>query len=169
MNPAPEKLRERYAPGIIPVPAEDIAKQLGAEVIRHRHRGHESCFVLRDGKRVIVAVNSNTSRRRQRTAVGHAIGHMLIHNAPLIVCSAVRFPGNSGVTVTAALRLEVEACQFAGDLLLPASAVTTAVAALENQAGDEPRGNTVTRLARQFDVSDEYVCWRMVTLGLLVS
>lgn len=164
------KLLADHAPGKFPVPVEDIAKALKVEVVAKRHDGPESSFALRNEESLIVGINSNTSSRRQRVATAHALGHMLMHSRIIIVCNAVRVP-RQGVTSRGSDKEEAEANAFAAALLLPPEAVAAVFAARDDKQTEAlfPRDKVVDELAKQFDVGSEFMCYRLVSLGLLAS
>jgi Zn-dependent peptidase ImmA (M78 family) len=173
----PEKyaqaLREEYPPVVIPVPVEDIAKQEGFQVVRHRHQGPESAFALINEGTRIIGVNTNTSSRRQRTAIAHAFGHMLLHGRPIICCYAVRTYTQKDARGVGSEQEEAEANAFALELLIPAADVAQAFAAFMKDTGKDaalfPRDEAIVALSRQFSVSNEFMSARLVTLGLLGS
>lgn len=164
------KLLADHTPGRLPVPVEDIAKALKVEVLTNRHDGPESSFALRDEDKLYVGININTSKRRQRVATAHALGHLLMHERVIIVCNAVRL-ARPGIPSRGSDEEEVQANAFAMALLIPAEAVAAVFAARDDgRAGALfPRDKVVDELAKQFDVGSEFVCYRLVSLGLLAS
>lgn len=164
------KLLADHAPGKFPVPVEDIAKALKVEVLTSRHDGPESSFALRDEAKLYVGININTSKRRQRVATAHALGHLLMHERPIIVCNAVRL-ARPGIPSRGSGEEEAEANAFATALLLPPEAVAAVFAARDDKQTEAlfPRDKVVDELAKQFDVGGEFMCYRLVSLGLLAS
>lgn len=155
-----------------PVPVEDIAATDPAvkQIVRHRHKGPEYGFTLRDGKKFLIGINSNTSAWRQRCAVAHCLGHVLMHPRDLIVCYAARL-GPRIAQACATDQEESEANLFAAELLMPAEPLGDAISEFANgrPEGEHPvpRDELVNTLARQFGVSPEAVTFRLITLGLL--
>ena len=163
------KLLADYAPGKFPVPVEDIAHALKVEIVRKRHDGPESSFTLRDGAKLILGLNNNTSSRRQRVAIGHALGHLLMHGKTIIVCNAVRL-ARPGIASRGSDEEEAQANAFAADMLMPPKVVAAVFATRDGQAEALfPRDEVVAELAKKFDVSSEFMCYRLVSPGLLAS
>jgi hypothetical protein len=84
------RLLAKYAPEGPVVPVEQIAASEGIEVIPKPHDGIEASFALQSGGRKIIGINSRTGRQRRHVACGHALGHMIMHSRPIIVCCTVR-------------------------------------------------------------------------------
>lgn len=167
------ELLDKYRVLNPPVPVEKIAVGEGAEIARNRFEGWESGFLLRDGSRVIIGVNTRTSRRRQRFSVAHEIGHLLFHEGNLIVDHAVRVNWRDEVSGMATDRQEIQANAFAAELLMPRGFV---IDALEKYLDGVTRTGRVmshedliSQLAREFDVSAEAMGYRLINLGILAT
>jgi Zn-dependent peptidase ImmA (M78 family) len=154
--------------GAIPVPVEVIARALNIEIVRKRHDGPESSFALRDGTKLMLGLNNNTSSRRQRVAVAHALGHLLLHDRPIIVCNAVRLTRD--LPSVGSIQEEAQANAFAIELLMPREAVLAEFAGRSDGSEEPfPRDEAVAEMAKRFDVGSEFMCCRLVNLGLLAS
>lgn len=169
MTPRPpysvaEDLLGRYGISTPPVDVDKLAMLLGASVVRTRAEGTESGFVMRDGSRAVIGVNSRTSRRRQRFTVAHEIGHLLMHEGNLIVDSSIRANYRNDVSSMATDDQEMEANKFAASLLMPMVWVREAVARLS--VGATSREDLINRLSREFDVSTEAMGYRLINLGI---
>jgi Zn-dependent peptidase ImmA (M78 family) len=167
------ELLHRYGVVEPPVPVEKIAVGEGAEIARHRFEGWESGFILRDGRRTIIGVNTRTSRRRQRFTVAHEIGHLLFHEGNLIVDHAVRVNWRDEISGMATDAQEIQANAFAAELLMPREFV---IDHLERYIDDVAKtGKTmshedlISQLAREFDVSAEAMGYRLINLGILAT
>ena len=88
-------------------------------MIRNNFDGNESGFTLREGSRTIIGVNTRTSRKRQRFTIAHEIGHVVLHESPLIVDHSVRIDWRDGVSSLGTQKQEIEANAFAAALLMP--------------------------------------------------
>jgi Zn-dependent peptidase ImmA (M78 family) len=154
-----------------PIQVEAIAEAHGFEIARHRFDGPESGFALRDGKRSIIGVNIQTSRRRQRFTIAHELGHMLMHEGrPLTVDQAVlRVDLRNDVSSMAADSQEIEANTFAATLLMPDEMVFEYATILLRSKPDISRDDLITSLARTFDVSVEAMGYRLISLGILTA
>lgn len=156
-----------------PVPIEDIAEGLGAMIVRNNFDGPESGFALRDGKSIIIGINTRTSRKRQRFSIAHEIGHVVLHplNA-LIVDHSVRMDWRDDVSSLGTNKQEIEANAFGATLLMPHEMVIDHVkkyiSRVPNLAlGSSRRNELVSELAREFDVSTEAMGFRLINLGIL--
>lgn len=154
-----------------PIHVEAITEAHGFEIARHRFDGPESGFALRDGKRSIIGVNIQTSRRRQRFTIAHELGHMLMHEGrPLTVDQAVlRVDLRNDVSSMAADSQEIEANTFAATLLMPDEMVFEYATILLRSKPDISRDDLITSLARTFDVSVEAMGYRLISLGILTA
>lgn len=64
-----------------PVPVDGIARRLGAQVRFEPSRAGLVGLLWRDGDQVILGINSLLPRTRQRFAIAHELGHLLLHPA----------------------------------------------------------------------------------------
>lgn len=152
-----------------PVPVEQIAISNGIQVVRSAAEWSESGFLLRDNGRTIIGINSRNSTKRQRFSIAHELGHWCLHKGkPLIVDQSVMISKRDDVSSQATDREEIEANQFAAELLMPKQFVADAVKRhMRTSAGS--REEFVTALARDFDVSTEAMGWRLINLGVFSS
>ena len=176
MRPEEEKaldLLQEYRIYEPPVPVEDIANSLGAMIIRNHFDGSESGFTYRNGPRVIIGINSRTSRKRQRFSIAHEIGHLVLHNNRLIVDHAVRIDWRDGVSSLGTNRQEIEANSFGATLLMPPDMVISHVKEYASRISQPgvgfPRDELIAGLARDFDVSSEAMGFRLINLGVLAT
>jgi Zn-dependent peptidase ImmA (M78 family) len=149
-----------------PVAVDDIADALGALIVRNNFDGSESGFTLRDGKRIIIGINTRTSRKRQRFSIAHEIGHVIMHPLnPLIVDHSVRMDWRDGVSSLGTNRQEIEANAFAAALLMPQDMVINSVK--KHASESTSRDDLISELAHIFDVSTEAMGFRLINLGIL--
>ena len=152
-----------------PVPVEQIAVANGIQIIRSAAEWSESGFLLRDNGRVIIGINARNSPSRQRFTIAHELGHWLMHDGkPLIVDQSVMINKRDDVSSQATDLQEVQANQFAADLLMPKEYVMDE---LRQQMSSDigSREELITLLARRFDVSNDAMDWRLINLGVLLS
>lgn len=153
-----------------PIKVEEIARSHGVEIVRHRFEGPESGFALRDGSRLIIGLNTQTSRRRQRFTVAHELGHLLLHEGKIIVDQAVvRVDLRNDVSSMGTDIEEIEANTFAAALLMPEKIVFDHVVKLVRANGQITRETLIAELARIFDVSAEAMGYRLINLGILTA
>ncbi len=166
-------LLTKYAVTTAPVPVERIAVGEGAQIARHHFDGTESGFILRDGKRIIIGVNTRTSMRRQRFTIAHEIGHLVLHEGRLIVDHAVRVNWRDDVSSQATDQQEIAANAFAAELLMPPELVFKHVAAYTDAARSNnesiSRDELISQLAHIFNVSTEAIGYRLLNLGILAT
>lgn len=148
-----------------PVPVASIVKAEGIQIGYDRHDGPEYGFALNDGGRRVIGVNTNTSAQRENCATAHCLGHMLLHEAVILVCRVTRASAPEGRSA-ASPQQEAEANAFCAALTMPEPWVAEVVGKMR---GDGPGGATAftEEIARRFGVSAEAAAFRLATLGLL--
>jgi Zn-dependent peptidase ImmA (M78 family) len=152
-----------------PVPVEQIAIAHGIQVARSAAAWSESGFLLRDGDRTIIGINSRNSPRRQRFSIAHELGHWMLHDGkPLIVDQSVLINKRDEISSQASDLEEIQANQFAAALLMPEDFVRRALKETMSQSIGS-REELITVMAREFDVSTEAMGWRLINLGLLLA
>jgi Zn-dependent peptidase ImmA (M78 family) len=167
-------LLEKYAISKPPVQVEDIARREGAIIARNHFEGSESGFTLRDGQRIIIGINTRTSRKRQRFTLAHELGHLLLHEGtPLIVDHNVRIDRRDEVSSIGTDSEEIEANAFGAALLMPhpfvIDHVEDFVSRTRKLGAGFSRDDLVSELAREFDVSTEAMGFRLINLGILAA
>lgn len=151
-----------------PVPVEQIAVRYGIQIVRSAAEWSESGFLLRDNGRIIIGINSRNSPKRQRFTIAHELGHYVLHEGkPLIVDQSVMINKRDDVSSQATDREEIQANQFAAELLMPKNLVSRELRRQVAAAGS--REELITALARTFDVSNDAMGWRLINLGILSS
>jgi Zn-dependent peptidase ImmA (M78 family) len=149
-----------------PVPVEDVARRLGAELTYEAFDGDVSGMLYREGEgqMPIIGVNSRQAPTRQRFTVAHEIGHLVLHRGqPVFVDSFVRVNWRAGKSG----RDEVEANAFAAELLMPRNLIEESIDSAQTRHGTLLRDALVSELARKFHVSPEAMNYRLSNLGVL--
>jgi Zn-dependent peptidase ImmA (M78 family) len=104
-----------------PVPVEKLAALLNAQIVRQPFTGEISGVVHRnaDGS-AVIGVNSSHRITRQRFTIAHELAHLTLH-ADKELHIDERFPIGlrSGISGKAVDHREIEANQFAAELLMP--------------------------------------------------
>jgi len=154
-----------------PVDVEAIAKVLGAEIRRKPAEQEISGFMYRDRDRVIVGVNGNHPRTRQRFTIAHEIGHFLLHEGEKLHVDGDapgyslfrRDPKSSDGSDV----IEREANFFAAELLMPQSFLEKDLA--EHSVVDllDPDEKVLKDLAKKYRVSVQALTFRLANLGLI--
>ncbi|TSC76473.1 MAG: hypothetical protein G01um101431_606 [Parcubacteria group bacterium Gr01-1014_31] len=103
---------------------------------------------LTQGENITIGYNQNQHRHRQRFTVAHEIGHFMMGHTT----------GDSPFDLTSQKPEEIEANQFAAELLMP-------LGLLKGEIRDGLKN--VKSLADVFDVSDEAMWWRIRGCNLL--
>jgi len=100
------------------------------------------------GDSASIGYNQAQHRHRQRFTVAHEIGHFMMGHTN----------GNSGFDLESKKPEEIEANQFAAELLMPLAFLNKEI----------KNGNkNVKKLAQVFDVSEESVWWRLRECNLI--
>lgn len=145
-----------------PVPVESIARRLGAEIRYSPFEGDISGGVFRDGKRVIIGINSLHHPNRQRFTIAHEIGHMVLHQGKEIhIDRTFRINFRDDVSSQAVDPEEIEANRFAAELLMPQSML---VRDLKGQKVDIENEEEIRRLATTYGVSVQALSFRLTNL-----
>lgn len=93
---------------------EAIAYSLGS-VVKFRPMDRCEATIVGNGRRAVIAVNSESIGVRRRFSLGHEIGHWQLHRHRLLLCTA----SDIGNSRRSSLDPERQADDFASDLILP--------------------------------------------------
>ena len=144
-------------PGLVlPIPIEDLARQLDIAEIRDMTMdGFEGGLITDDARSSgFILVNRAAGLGRRRFTIGHELGHFLMttHKVPEggFQCSRDDMRRWSDKEQSRAIRMEVEANEFAGLLLMPPTLWRKELAKFR-----DPDLSQIVTLARMFDVSKE--------------
>ncbi len=148
-----------------PVPVQQIARDLNIEVRFSPTREDVSGALVVKGGAAFIAVNDAHHENRQRFTIAHEIGHFYLHDPKegAHFDEDFRVYGRNGKSSTATDPKEVEANQFAAELLMPQKFL---LADFSGMKGD--REEIVVRLAKKYKVSPQAMEYRLANLGLLV-
>jgi len=159
-------LLQKFGVAEPPIPVDELAESIGALIVRNNFDGSESGFTLRDGKRIIIGINTRTSRKRQRFSIAHEIGHVILHPLnTLIVDHSVRVDWRDDVSSLGTNRQEIDANAFAAALLMPQKMIIDRIKGSASQASS--RDVLISELAGVFDVSTDAMGFRLINLGIL--
>ena len=155
-----------------PVPVDQIAKKIGADIHYEPADDDLSGFLFRDRgqRRIIIGVNSNHHPNRQRFTVAHEIGHFLLHEY-----EGFHFDGkDQGFQVKrrddksskGTDTEEIEANLFASELLMPARFLEVDLSKVSAvDLLDENNLDSFTELATRYAVSTQALTFRLAKLG----
>jgi transcriptional regulator with XRE-family HTH domain len=138
-----------------PVLVETIAQDLGITVRHGPCRAEVVSFVLEQKQGIIIAVNSGEPITRQRFAIAHSFGHLLLHRAP----AGFRLDTDFGVTSDPE---EATANDFASKLLVPLNWLQEDVG--RKKFDFENAEKMIYNLARRYKVSRQVLMARILTL-----
>ena len=158
------EILKRFGVAGPPVPAENIARSLGAQITYEAFDGEISGMLLRDQGTLVIGVNSRHAPTRQRFTVAHEIGHILIHEGrPVFIDRFVRVNFRDGESGTE----EVEANAFAAELLMPQTFIYAAADRALLRHPEYTAEELARVLARQFEVSPAAMQYRLINLEVL--
>ena len=148
----------------VPVPVEQIARRLGAQVTYEGFDGDISGMLFRDEGRAVIGVNSRHASTRQRFTVAHEIGHLEMHKGqPVFIDRFVRVNMRDGQSTLE----ERQANAFAAELLMPRSLVPEEIERVLAKRLDFTQPELVAGLAQRFQVSPAAMQYRLMNLGML--
>jgi Zn-dependent peptidase ImmA (M78 family) len=159
------KLRAELAPGIIPVPVEEMVSRLGATLVVETLDPNISGLLFRQGEDKAIGVNASHPPVRQRFTVAHELGHLRLHPGKELFLDHVRVNLRDNVSSLGTDREEREANAFAAALLMPLAEVTNEVRRVLDRGGATD-SRLIADLAQLFDVSEQAMEYRLVNLGL---
>jgi Zn-dependent peptidase ImmA (M78 family) len=145
-----------------PTPVEKIAKALQAQVRFSPFDNELSGMVyIKDGV-PIIGVNSLHHPNRQRFTIAHELGHLELHRD--MITSSVHvdknFPGlmRDAKAATGTELIEIQANQFAAELLMPQTLIDQALAGKQFDIDDD---GPLEELAKKFKVSKQALEYRI--------
>jgi Zn-dependent peptidase ImmA (M78 family) len=152
-----------------PVPVDDIARNLGANLKYEPFSGQDaiSGMLYRDGENKIIGINSNHHPNRQRFSIAHEVGHLLLHEKEVFIDKVVNF--RSSRSSLAIDTEEIAANAFAAELLMPKEFVKNELKKLIGQESMPTEKELVENFARVFKVSTAAMEYRLNNLGVLIS
>lgn len=150
-------------PDVPPVPIEQIIDANHITVLEHALDDNDSgLLVIKNGRPVIV-VNKTHHERRRRFTLAHELGHYLLHfdkNEDTFHRDRRSSQGKD--------RFEIQANDFAAQLLMPEFALTRALMGERLDTFDPIFSSKVEETADIFQVSPQAMSIRLQQLGLLV-
>jgi Zn-dependent peptidase ImmA (M78 family) len=143
-----------------PVPVEKLARLVNAEIRYEPFAGEMSGMVQRTPEnRAIIGVNSMHSGTRRRFTIAHEIGHLVLHkDTDFHVDENYPIGFRNELSSMAVDDREIEANQFAAELLMPLSFLSTDLA---NSRVDIESDEAIAKLARQYGVSVQAMTIRL--------
>lgn len=147
-----------------PIPIEQLAKRAGGEIRYEPFRGELSGMRLAQARGSVIGVNALHARVRQRFTIAHEIGHLLLHpDDRFHLDKSLPIQFRDERSSTGEDEAEVEANQFAAELLMPEDMVRKAVVPWIGRSAED----AIEHLAQTFEVSVQAMTIRLTTLGYL--
>lgn len=128
-----DKLLVRAGVRVPPVNVEHLATEvLGIDLREESFDGDMDGVLIREpGQTPIVGINESLSDNRKRFTIAHELGHLMLHSSAYHVDTKIHM--RNSVSSTAESALEIEANQFAANLLMPDWMLTESLQAQETQ------------------------------------
>ncbi len=147
-----------------PVRVQFLARNLGIKVRYEPFEREISGVLYRDKESTIIGVNALHHKNRQRFTVAHEIGHYVLHKIDVHVDKGYQFILRDSASSQATDALEIEANQFAAELLMPAHMLRKDVREYLKDLEDE---SNLQKLAAQYEVSAQAMAFRLANLQLI--
>lgn len=162
-----KQILTRHAVTDIPVDIEQLARLEGVQVERADFGDEISGVLVKDRDRAIIGVNGRHAYTRQRFTIAHELGHHLLHaRRELFVDKDFIVHFRDANSSKGYDPLEIEANQFAAELLMPAEKVKEIFVEAPFDIDDE---GALRKLAARFVVSPIAMTLRLSSLGLVVG
>ena len=155
----------------VPVPLERLAELCRASIRYEPFDGEGSGMVhVRPDKSGVIGVNSEHAKTRQRFTIAHELGHLLLHGEEEFHIDEKRPLALRDATSSQATdSREIEANQFAAELLMPATFVRASVESLIERDSDIAVEDAIEDLAQAYRVSPLAMTHRLTTLKIVSS
>jgi Zn-dependent peptidase ImmA (M78 family) len=165
------KILNDFGVRVPPVPVDKIAKGLGAQLRFSPLDEELSGMIYISGGTPIIGVNSLHHPNRQRFSIAHETAHLVLHR-PLIsgkvhVDKEFQVPlmrlNRDEISALGTDKIEIQANQFAAELLMPRAWFE---AALASKSFDIDNEGPLDELAKKFRVSRQALEYRIRNLAL---
>lgn len=147
-----------------PVDPALVARQNGVRVLVEELDDDVSGLLVKKGKKSVIAINKAHHSNRHRFTIAHELGHYFLHlskDKPLFVDRLVYF--RNKLSSAGENQDEIEANQFAAELLMPEHFLREALKTFPGELSDLD----TFRLANSFCVSHQAMNYRLVNLRLI--
>ena len=156
---------------ILAVHIEQIVTDAGIQIARNYQPDNPvASFAYRTIDVQIIGINTAVSPRRQRFAIAHAYGHLLLHckRQPLVACHQIRTEQRPAGSSEPTAEMEEQATLHAANLLMPEE-LLRAELARQVLVPHTSRDQLIERMAAGFEVSNEAMGWRLMSLSLITG
>ncbi|HEX7360663.1 MAG TPA: ImmA/IrrE family metallo-endopeptidase [Bryobacteraceae bacterium] len=152
-----------------PVDVKKVAERLRLKLVYTNLGDDVSGLLISKGDSSVIAVQETDHPNRQRFTIAHEIGHSFLRHQfdpgehVHVDRGHLITPRNSRSS-TGTVPKEIEANQFAACLLMPASLLSRRIKEFKTES---LRDYHVSKLAEEFEVSEQAMTIRLSTLGYL--
>ncbi|MGH9522697.1 MAG: ImmA/IrrE family metallo-endopeptidase [Terriglobales bacterium] len=149
----------------VPVNVEAVAERLGASIVYDELEDDVSGFLLKEKDVATIAINKLHHPNRQRFTLAHECGHLLLHadQGDRLWLDKAYFFRNSNSSSGDQLS-EIQANRFAASLLMPEELIRSHLDDVTTISDVD-----IFRLAVRFEVSEQAMTLRLISLGLIQS
>lgn len=144
-----------------PVPVERIATHLGATIRYGSYSEGNLAGMLIRGESPIIAVNATHHKNRQRFTIAHECGHLHLHHDRYHIDEEFAVFNRDGRSSLAIDKHEIEANQFAAEILMPYKFM---IRDLLRTPIDLEDGENVRVLAKKYGVSVQAMTYRLANI-----
>lgn len=145
----------------IPTPIEDLAYKLNIKISKAPSTDFSGLLIRKDGH-ALIGINSNEAPVRQRFSIAHELGHFFLHPQQ---DAFVDFRKEAKKGEIRSPR-ERQADMFAAALLMPRQSLLKDFKRIAKEGMGE---DTIEVLAKQYDVSEEAMRYRLINLSSVTS
>jgi Zn-dependent peptidase ImmA (M78 family) len=164
---AARKMLDRYGDSI-PVNIEAIVRAEGITLQKENLEAEVSGMLVIKETEAIIAINEKHAPNRQRFTIAHELGHYLLHrNLSNVFFDESLVFFRDQVAAEGTKYQEIEANNFAAELLMPETILRKRLAEKPLDAFDEADNSGICELAKMFGVSTQALSIRLTKLGLI--
>ena len=151
-----------------PVKVDRIAKRAGIKIQYSPLDDELSGMAFYKGDVAVIGVNARHHVRRQRFTIAHEIGHFELHDEVLRkgmhVDKVITMLNRDANAASGTISIEVEANQFAAELLMPKDLVLRYMDEEGLDYGCVPDDEAMEVMARAFNVSTTAMTYRIAKI-----
>jgi Zn-dependent peptidase ImmA (M78 family)/DNA-binding XRE family transcriptional regulator len=144
-----------------PVSPRDVAVRLGVPVFEWELTDEISGIFISYQNQFCIGVNEAHPRVRQRFSVAHEIGHLVYDRSQSLFLDFTEVSMTADLDKLQDAKAETRANQFAADLLMPATWL--------RKDAKRYGTNDLTFLAKRYEVSQQALWFRLLTLKLVTD
>jgi Zn-dependent peptidase ImmA (M78 family) len=151
-----------YAGGA--VDAKTVAEHKGATVkfAAYSEGDLAGMLIRKEGHKPVIAVNSLHHPNRRRFTIAHECGHLLLHNDNLYIDEKLSVLKRDEQSRLAISKEEIEANQFAAELLMPFGKIIDDIRAKNMDIEDDTE---IKKLASEYKVSHQAMIFRIYNIS----